>query len=251
MIPAKYRWGLGSTHQLERQGSVGFAHLTIAHTAPPGVLTYRGAREDLRCDARRRRGCLRRLGADWIGVNFHPGSPRYVRPEDAAAIVAALPPLRRQSAFSLIDRRAKLPGSRIDWGSASSNCTETSRRKTCSSSDRFRSFGRFDWIGPRTGAALANTSVEPPELGRAPDAVLIDARVPGQMGGTGALVADDVLDAIPPLPRLILAGGLTPENVAVRVARVRTLDGRRGQRGGKYSRPQRSRSGRSVHPGCP
>ena len=58
-------------------------------------------------------------------------------------------------------------------------------------------------------------------LGRAPDAVLIDARVPGQMGGTGALIADDVLDAIPPLPRLILAGGLTPENVAARVARVR------------------------------
>ena len=31
----------------------------------------------------------------------------------------------------------------------------------------------------------------------------------------------DVLDCIPPLPRLILAGGLTPENVAAKVAQVR------------------------------
>ena len=58
-------------------------------------------------------------------------------------------------------------------------------------------------------------------MGRLPDAVLIDAYVAGQSGGTGATVASDVLDCIPPLPRLILAGGLTPENVAAKVARVR------------------------------
>ena len=34
-------------------------------------------------------------------------------------------------------------------------------------------------------------------------------------------MASDVLDCIPPLPRLILAGGLTPENVAAKIARVR------------------------------
>ncbi len=58
-------------------------------------------------------------------------------------------------------------------------------------------------------------------LGRLPNAVLIDAHVPGQEGGTGVLVADDVLEAIPRLPRLILAGGLTPLNVAARALRVR------------------------------
>src|SRR5262249_9032035 len=58
-------------------------------------------------------------------------------------------------------------------------------------------------------------------LGRMPDAVLIDAHVPGQMGGTGVVVADDVLRSIPPLPRLILAGGLTPENVAERARLAR------------------------------
>jgi phosphoribosylanthranilate isomerase len=58
-------------------------------------------------------------------------------------------------------------------------------------------------------------------VGRAPDAVLIDAYVADQLGGTGATVAADVLDCIPPLPRLILAGGLTPENVGAKVARVK------------------------------
>ena len=59
------------------------------------------------------------------------------------------------------------------------------------------------------------------ELGRPADAVLVDALVPGQAGGTGHAIADRPPLLAPPLPRLILAGGLTPENVADRVARVR------------------------------
>jgi phosphoribosylanthranilate isomerase len=57
-------------------------------------------------------------------------------------------------------------------------------------------------------------------LGRLPDAVLVDAHVPGQAGGTGQAIATDVLVALPPLPRLILAGGLTPQNVAERISLV-------------------------------
>ena len=50
---------------------------------------------------------------------------------------------------------------------------------------------------------------------------LVDAYVPGVPGGTGTAIDDPLLDAPTPLPRLILAGGLTPANVAERVARVR------------------------------
>lgn len=57
-------------------------------------------------------------------------------------------------------------------------------------------------------------------LGRPPDAILVDAYVSGHMGGTGQLVGEDVLALIPGYPHLILAGGLTPENVAERVERV-------------------------------
>lgn len=49
-----------------------------------------------------------------------------------------------------------------------------------------------------------------------PDAVLLDAFVPGQYGGTGKTVDPSVPAAwrLAPRPPLILAGGLTPENVA-------------------------------------
>jgi phosphoribosylanthranilate isomerase len=59
------------------------------------------------------------------------------------------------------------------------------------------------------------------ELGRPPDAVLVDSLVPGRAGGSGQAIAADLLSLLPSLPRLILAGGLTPENVADRITRVR------------------------------
>ena len=80
-----------------------------------------------------------------------------------------------------------------------------------------------------------------PGLGRPPDAVLIDAYVAGQPGGTGATSTNDVLDCIPPLPRLILAGGLTPENVADRSRPGPALDGRRRQRRRIRAGPKGSR----------
>ncbi|MBC8099869.1 MAG: phosphoribosylanthranilate isomerase, partial [Armatimonadetes bacterium] len=51
--------------------------------------------------------------------------------------------------------------------------------------------------------------------------LLVDAHHPGQYGGTG-LPADDAiaLAAKACVPRLMLAGGLTPENVAARIAAV-------------------------------
>ena len=51
--------------------------------------------------------------------------------------------------------------------------------------------------------------------------MLVDAFVPGLAGGTGTAIDPSLLDAAPALPRLILAGGLTAENVAQRIARIR------------------------------
>lgn len=79
----------------------------------------------------------------------------------------------------------------------------------------FRLCRASDWTNVVAYLARAKSA------GRVPDAVLIDAFVEGQMGGTGATVDVDVLDCMPPLPGPILAGGLTPENVAAMVARVR------------------------------
>ncbi len=62
---------------------------------------------------------------------------------------------------------------------------------------------------------------ETEKLGHPPFAVLIDAFAPNLPGGTGLSIADSLLEILPTLPRLILAGGLTPENVRERSQKVR------------------------------
>ena len=58
-------------------------------------------------------------------------------------------------------------------------------------------------------------------LGQVPDAILVDAHVPGQYGGTGRVAPWDLLADFRPGVPLILAGGLTPDNVAEAVRIVR------------------------------
>jgi phosphoribosylanthranilate isomerase len=58
-------------------------------------------------------------------------------------------------------------------------------------------------------------------LGRRPAAVLVDSHVDGQMGGTGHPAPWGLLAGFDPGVPLILAGGLTPENVADAIVAVR------------------------------
>ncbi len=159
-------------------------------------------------------------GAEWIGLNFHPASPRYVAPEQAAEIVAALPP-SAAAVGVFVDRpaaqvaeMATQVGIRIIQLHGHEPEEDLVALRSFTIVRAFRLDRASGWIGVIDSIARAEA------LGRLPDAVLIDAYVPGQLGGTGSVVTDEVMDSIPPLPRLILAGGLTPENVADRIARV-------------------------------
>jgi phosphoribosylanthranilate isomerase len=72
------------------------------------------------------------------------------------------------------------------------------------------------WAVVRTPDGLLPDAIE--ELCDAADAILIDALVPGRLGGSGVPVPWDrlgeSLDALDYHPRIVLAGGLTAENVA-------------------------------------
>ena len=72
------------------------------------------------------------------------------------------------------------------------------------------------WAVVRTPDGVLPDGVE--DLCETADAILIDALVPGQLGGSGVRVPWDrlgeALDALDYHPRIVLAGGLTSENVA-------------------------------------
>ncbi len=84
---------------------------------------------------------------------------------------------------------------------------------------------RRAWAGP-VWAVLRVEGAELPRHARAlfaaADAVVLDARVPGALGGTGVALPwarlAGAVDAVRGLTPLVLAGGLRPENVAEAVA---------------------------------
>jgi phosphoribosylanthranilate isomerase len=53
------------------------------------------------------------------------------------------------------------------------------------------------------------------------DPLLVDARVPGELGGTGQSFDWQLVEELSQARRLIVAGGLTPDNVAAAVAQGR------------------------------
>jgi phosphoribosylanthranilate isomerase len=160
------------------------------------------------------------VGVEWIGLNFYPNSPRCIRPEEAAAIIGALP-CSVTAVGVFVDRPAGEVADLADQLGLSvvqlhghEPPEDLVLLGNLQVVRAFRLKAASDWSGVSDYLARAQA------IGRLPDAILIDAYVAGHSGGTGATVASDVLDCIPPLPRLILAGGLTPENVAAKVAFV-------------------------------
>jgi len=161
------------------------------------------------------------LGADWIGLNFHPQSPRSIGPDIAAEIIAALPG-SATAVGVFVDRPAaavaELAG-RLGLGVVQLHGREPP--EDLLALDRFRIIRAFRLADVAAWEGVTDYLARAEVLGRRPDGVLIDAYVAGQPGGTGASIAEEILDRRPDLPHLILAGGLTPRNVAERVARVR------------------------------
>ncbi len=81
------------------------------------------------------------------------------------------------------------------------------------------------WAVVRTADGILPQGTE--ELADEADALLIDAMVPGALGGSGVAVPwgrlGESLDAMATGHRIVLAGGLTPENVAEAIGYVSPL----------------------------
>ena len=164
--------------------------------------------------------CLQ-AGADWIGLNFHPSSSRFVSHAQAREILDAVGDASRVVAL-FVNRPTDEVGATAD-----ALGIQIVQLHGDEPPGDLLTLGRFQLIRAfRLGSAADIDAMEryrqdARRMGREPDAVLVDAFVEGQAGGTGKSLDDSILGRIPPLPRLILAGGLTPENVAERAERAR------------------------------
>jgi phosphoribosylanthranilate isomerase len=154
-----------------------------------------------------------KFGVWAIGLVFAPESSRCVDVDQARAISKALPSRVRRvgvfvnpdpaevariaSAAGLTD--VQLHGDRAD--------VEAVRAVA-----RIRVFQGFSVAGPDDVSAARSSRA---------DLVFLDAAVPGRHGGTGQRFDWSVLEHTPLQRPFVLAGGLTPENVADAVRRVR------------------------------
>ncbi len=158
-------------------------------------------------DARQAVAC----GADALGFVFFDGSPRYIHPEAAAEIIRALPPfvasvglfvnenpasLREVADFCALDL-LQLHGDEPPRA-----CTVPGRRVI--KALRVRDAASLDGASAYQVAAL-----------------LLDAWVPDAYGGTGRTFSWQLAAEVARQRPVVLAGGLTPENVAEAIAAVR------------------------------
>jgi phosphoribosylanthranilate isomerase len=164
-------------------------------------------------------------GADAVGLNFYPKSPRYLAPEAARAVAGAVP--RGVVKVGLFVNAPVEEVCRAFDGLGLDLVQLHGDEPPQVLADlEGRPVMRAFRLGPEGMLPVGEYLGQCEQLGRMPELVLLDAFRKGAYGGTGE-VADwsaaktyrPVGDR--PLPPLVLAGGLTPENVAEAIRTVR------------------------------
>ena len=154
-------------------------------------------------------------GADALGFNLWPGSKRHIVLEENSGWIRELPADAERIAV-LVDVPLE-EALRISADPAI-DAVQFHGNESAEYLGAFAESGRRFVVARRAGAG------ESGELPAEAERILLDANVPGAFGGTGVPVdfqlAADFVKAHPKA-RVILAGGLTPENVAQAVATVR------------------------------
>lgn len=163
-------------------------------------------------------------GADWIGLNFYPGSARRVEIEVARRIIEALPSTCTPVGL-FVDRPAVEVAALAEWLNLKVVQLHGSEPiEELPYLAGFRVVKAFRIADAGSLVSMSDYARRAADSGHPLHAVLADAYVAGQAGGTGRAIADDLLGQISAmkseLPPLILAGGLTRDNVAGRAALV-------------------------------
>src|SRR5437899_458621 len=152
----------------------------------------------------------RAAGADFVGLNFHPASPRHVTPEAAREIAQAVPGTALVGVFVDAPRASvEEIAARVGLSALQFHGDEDA--------DYCRGWGwrTIKAIRARPGADLAALAARCPT-----DYLLLDSFVAARPGGTGVAL-DPARAAGLPAARLFVAGGLRPDTVAEVVCALR------------------------------
>jgi phosphoribosylanthranilate isomerase len=159
------------------------------------------------------------LGASALGFNFYPPSPRAISPADAWSIIRRLPPF------------VEAVGVFVNWPPLVVDALARAVRLGAVQLHGAESPGEVAALS-RKHKVIKAVRVKPgfhvASLGRyrAADGLLLDGFARGLHGGTGRTLNWKVARAASRYGRIILAGGLTPENIAeaIRAAQPYAVD---------------------------
>jgi phosphoribosylanthranilate isomerase len=159
-------------------------------------------------------------GADALGLNFHPGSPRCVDMDLARQIARSVPPFVEVVGVFVDRPRGEACALLRALGRAHTVQMHGEPREvldcwpfSCVPAFPVRDESSLRVIEGYLAAWLRE--------GWRPEALLVDGHQQGLHGGTGRTAPWELLATFRPGVPLILAGGLTPENVAEAVQVVR------------------------------
>lgn len=150
-------------------------------------------------------------GADALGFVFYKRSPRAITPDKAQAIITQLPPFvtvvglfvnEDPSIVQEVADHCHLDGIQYHGDETPETVRKAPRRSIRA-------------LRVREHATLEDLEAYPAS------GLLIDAWVAGEFGGTGVLSNWEIAAEIAKKRPLILAGGLSPENVAAAIQAVR------------------------------
>ena len=154
------------------------------------------------------------LGADAIGLNFYSKSPRCISPFMASKIIRKLPPFVsavgvfvnwQAAAVTTLAKALGLAAAQLHGDEPPQLVTEIAKK-----------------VSVIKALHLGKGSVLPPFAKyRGATSFLLDAPHSGQYGGTGHSTDWSLAHTAAKSHRILLAGGLTPENVAEAILAVR------------------------------
>lgn len=150
-------------------------------------------------------------GADALGFVFYPGSPRYIEPDQARLIIARLPPLLIAVGLFVNEAPGRIRTIVELCGLNVVQLHGDELPDECS----YPPAKVIKALRLEPGANLTALAAYPVS------ALLLDACVPGQLGGTGQRCDWEMAARIVKNHRVILAGGLNPDNVTQAVSQVR------------------------------